>query len=100
MQKAYRLAKESYIKVGNNRIILATDGAFRVSGKERKLIEEAANYKESPIFLTIVAFGSKDEGLGMLQALGKLGGGNVVEVKKSRQAERVLLDEIKNQSRK
>ena len=100
LQKAYRLAKESYIKGGNNRIILATDGAFRVSGKERKLIEEAANDKESPIFLTIVAFGSKDEGLGMLQALGKLGGGNVVEVKKSRQAERVLLDEIKNQSRK
>lgn len=100
LQKAYRLAKESYIQGGNNRIILATDGAFRVSGKERKMIEEAAKDKESPIFLTIVAFGSDDDGLGMLKSLSALGGGNVVEVKRAKQTERVLLDEIKNQSRK
>lgn len=100
LQKAYALAKRNYIAGGNNRIILATDGVFRVSGKERKLIEESAADNKKPIYLTIAAFDSDKDAIGMLKNLSKLGGGSVVQIKKSSQAERILLDEIKSQSRK
>lgn len=99
IRKAYELAMQSYIPEGNNRIILATDGAFRVSGKERELIESSAG-SDNPVYLTILAFDSESDDLGMLSNLAKLGKGNAVPIKKGRQAERILLDEVKKQSRR
>lgn len=99
IRKAYELATASYIVDGNNRILLATDGAFRVSGKERELIENAAA-SERPIYLTILAFDSESDDLGMLAALAKLGKGEAISIRKGRQAERILLEEIKKQSRR
>ena len=37
---AYKVADENYIRGGNNRIILATDGEFGLSDETRQLIEK------------------------------------------------------------
>ncbi|MEZ5173970.1 MAG: VWA domain-containing protein [Bacteroidia bacterium] len=100
IRKAYELAMQSYIPEGNNRIILATDGAFRVSGKERELIESSALSNNKPVYLTILAFDSESDDLDMLSTLAKLGKGDAVPIKKGRQAERILLNEVKKQSRR
>jgi Ca-activated chloride channel family protein len=100
IRKAYELAAQSYIQGGNNRIILATDGAFRVSGKERDLISGAASNDSLPVLLTILAFDSSEDDLEMLQNLAKLGRGEAVAIRKGTRADRILLDEIKKQSRR
>lgn len=100
IRKAYELATQSYIQGGNNRIILATDGAFRVSGRERETIKNAALGDTMQVFLTILAFDSNEDDLDMLKTLAKLGGGEAVPVRKGNRAEQILLDEIKKQSRR
>jgi len=100
LNEAYLLANQSYIPQGNNQIILATDGAFRVSQKDRRMIESSAKDLDRPILLSVVAFGNKENALDMLAGLSKLGGGSAMEVRKASQAENVLLDEIKKRSLK
>ncbi len=100
IRKAYELAAQSYIQGGNNRIILATDGAFRVSGRERETIKNAALGDTMQVFLTILAFDSSEDDLDMLKTLAELGGGEAVPVRKGNRAEQILLDEIKKQSRR
>ena len=51
---AYKLANKNYIRAGNNRIILATDGDFPVSDEVRQLIEESTR---QDIYLTVFTFG-------------------------------------------
>jgi len=100
LNEAYLLANESYIQQGNNQVILATDGAFSVSQKDRRMIEASAKDLSRPIVLSVVAFGNKENALDMLAGLSKLGGGSAMEVRKASQAENVLLDEIKKRSLK
>ncbi|MPR37087.1 vWA domain-containing protein [Salmonirosea aquatica] len=51
---AYKVANKQYIRAGNNRIILATDGEFPVSNEVLQLIDENAR---QDIFLTVFTFG-------------------------------------------
>src|SRR5690606_7729171 len=58
IKEAYRLAQQSFIKDGVNRVMLATDGDFNVgpsSDEELKsLIEEK---RKSGVFLSVFGFG-------------------------------------------
>ena len=63
---AYKVADENYIRGGNNRIILATDGEFGLSDETRRLIEKFSN---EDIFLSIFNFG---KGAGASKALERL----------------------------
>ena len=51
---AYKVANKQYIRAGNNRIILATDGEFPVSNEVFHLIEENAR---QDVYLTVFTFG-------------------------------------------
>lgn len=55
---AYKIAKQNFVKGGNNRIILCTDGDFNVgvSSDEglEKLIEQE---RKSGVFLTVLGYG-------------------------------------------
>jgi hypothetical protein len=100
VRMAYSLLLESYISGGNNQVILATDGAFRLGASDRNMIESSAKSKDQPILLTVVGFGEKKEALEMLSTLSELGGGSMLEVSKSSKAEQLLLEEIKKRSHK
>jgi hypothetical protein len=58
IESAYQIAKENFIRGGNNRIILVTDGDFNVgvsdTGSLVRMIEEK---RKEGIFLTIAGFG-------------------------------------------
>lgn len=56
LQLAYKLANKHYIRAGNNRIILATDGEFPVRDEVLALIGEGAR---QDICLTVFTFGRK-----------------------------------------
>lgn len=68
---AYKMADENYLRGGNNRIILATDGEFGINDDSRKLIERFAG---KDIFLSVFNFGkatSTSENLKTVAATGK-----------------------------
>jgi Ca-activated chloride channel family protein len=55
---AYKVAKEHYIRGGNNRVILATDGDFNVGvSSTAELIDLIEKRREDGIFLTVLGFG-------------------------------------------
>ncbi|WP_199233783.1 VWA domain-containing protein [Pedobacter sp. HMWF019] len=55
---AYQIAREHFIKQGNNRIILATDGDFNVGASSDEDMEKlVANEKNSGISLSVLGFG-------------------------------------------
>lgn len=100
MQVAYETAKKEFITGGNNQVILATDGVFRISGKDRKMIINAANSTSERINLSVLGFGDDEQALAMLEEFTKIGVGNMIVVSKKSQAERAIIDEIKAMSKK
>gem|GEM_PF-4000225 len=57
LNKAYLLARESFIEGGNNRIIMATDGNFSIDKKTERLIRKSAR---RDIQLSIFYFSEKE----------------------------------------
>jgi len=76
---AYRLADENYVRGGNNRIILATDGEFALSDESRQLIER---FSKEDIFLSIFNFGKGAGASKALERLADLGRGNYQYISK------------------
>lgn len=70
---AYKVADENYIRGGNNRIILATDGEFGLNEETRQLIEK---FSGEDIFLTVFNFGKGAGSSKALERLAGLGKGN------------------------
>ncbi|HZB12344.1 MAG TPA: VWA domain-containing protein, partial [Chryseolinea sp.] len=70
---AYRVADENYIRGGNNRIILATDGEFGLSDESRQLIQK---FSKQDIFLSVFNFGKGAGSSKALERLADLGKGN------------------------
>lgn len=76
---AYEVADENYIRAGNNRIILATDGEFPVSEETLALIKR---FSKEDIFLTVFNFGTAQGSAKTLQKIAALGRGNYEPVNK------------------
>jgi Ca-activated chloride channel homolog len=70
---AYKVADENYIRGGNNRIILATDGEFALSEETRQLIDK---FSKQDIFLSVFNFGKGAGASKTLERLADLGKGN------------------------
>ena len=59
LQLAYETIEASFIENGNNRIILATDGAIRVSNRTKRLIKRNSRGK-APVKLSTFYFSNKE----------------------------------------
>lgn len=92
---AYKIAKDNFIKSGNNRVILATDGDFNVgisSDQElNKLIEEKRN---DGIFLTVLGFGTGNYKDSKMEQLADKGNGNYAYIDNILEAKKVLVKEM------
>jgi Ca-activated chloride channel family protein len=73
LRLAYKVADENYIRGGNNRIILATDGEFPISEETFKMIED---FTKEDIFITVFNFGKSGNAPKNLTKLSTLGKGN------------------------
>lgn len=91
IELAYEVAEENFIKNGNNRVILATDGDFNIgisSDKEmKKLIEEK---RESGVFLTCMGFGMENYKDSKLETLAGIGNGNHAYVDTMQEAQKIF----------
>lgn len=95
INKAYEIAEKYFIEGGNNRVILATDGDLNVGvSSEAGLIKLVEEKKETGVFLSCLGFGEGNYQDDKMEALADHGNGNYAFVDCTREAERVLKDEI------
>lgn len=73
IELAYEVADKNYIRGGNNRIILATDGEFPISKETFDLVKKFA---VEDIFISVFNFGKTTLSAKNLQQLSSLGRGN------------------------
>jgi len=77
IELAYKIAQENFVKKGNNRIILATDGDFNVSASSDKAMEKLIEEKrKSGVYLTCLGFGYGNYKDSKLETLADKGNGN------------------------
>ncbi|MBI2279680.1 MAG: von Willebrand factor type A domain-containing protein [Bacteroidetes bacterium] len=92
---AYKIAQENFIKGGNNRIILATDGDFNIGassdGEMTKLIEEK---RKSGVYLTCLGFGMGNYKDSKMETLADKGNGNYAYIDNILEAKKVLVTEM------
>ncbi len=95
IRTAYEIARRNFIKGGNNRIILATDGDLNVGetdeGSLARLVQEEA---KSGIYLSVLGFGQGNISDVNMEALADNGNGNYSYIDSVNEARRVLIDEI------
>jgi Ca-activated chloride channel homolog len=95
IRTAYGLAKNHFIKDGNNRVILATDGDFNVGMKtEEELDQLISQNRESGIYLTCLGVGMGNYKDSKIQTLARKGNGNFAYIDNFSEAEKVLLKEF------
>lgn len=92
---AYSVARNHFIKGGNNRVILATDGDFNVGLKtEAELDELISSQRESGVYLTCLGVGMGNYKDSKIHLLAEKGNGNFAYLDNFKEAEKVLLKEF------
>ena len=91
IELAYKLAEENFIKSGNNRVVLATDGDFNVGvsskGDLESLIEEK---RKSGVFLTCLGYGMGNYKDNKMETLADKGNGNYAYIDNLQEANKFL----------
>lgn len=92
---AYKLAEENFIKGGNNRIILATDGDFNVGvSDDAALVELIEEKRKSGVFLSVLGFGEGNLQSSKMEKLADNGNGNYSYIDNILEAKKVLVTEF------
>lgn len=92
---AYKIAKRNFVKDGNNRIILATDGDFNVGASSDKAMEDLIEEKrDEGVFLTVLGFGTGNYKDSKMEILADKGNGNHAYIDNILEAKKVLVNEF------
>ena len=95
IQKAYEIAEEYFIKGGNNRVIMATDGDLNVGISDPDELEDfISEKKENGVFLSVLGFGMGNYKDDRLERLADCGNGNYAYIDSFFEAKKVLVDEM------
>ncbi len=88
---AYQTAKENFIKNGNNRVILATDGDFNIGASSDAAMERLIEKKrDEGIFLTVLGFGMGNYKDSKMEKLSNAGNGNYAYIDNVLEAKKTL----------
>ena len=91
IELAYKIAQENFIKNGNNRVILATDGDFNVGASSDKDMEKLIEEKrESGVFLSVLGFGFGNYKDSKLETLANKGNGNHAYIDTMQEAQKTF----------
>lgn len=92
---AYKIANENFLKGGNNRVILATDGDFNVGvSSDAELEQLIVSERDNGIFLTTLGYGSGNLKDGKLELLADKGNGNYYYIDSEKEARRVMVEQL------
>lgn len=95
IQLAYKIAQENFVKNGNNRVLLCTDGDFNVGVSSDASLETLIEEKrKTGVFLTVLGYGSDNYRDGKMQKLADKGNGNHAYIDNFSEARKVLVNEF------
>lgn len=95
IQLAYKIAKKNFIKDGNNRVIMATDGDFNVGIQDNASLKTMIELKrEEGVFLTILGFGMGNYKDDRMELLSNAGNGNYAYIDNILEAEKTFGTEM------
>ena len=92
---AYKVAREHFMKKGNNRVILATDGDFNVGvTSDGELVSLIEKERESGVFLTVLGVGDGNLQDAKMEKLADHGNGNYAYLDNILEAQKVFVREL------
>ncbi len=92
---AYKTAKDNFMKNGNNRVILCTDGDFNVgASSDDELVTMIEKERESGVYLTVLGYGMGNYKDNKMQQLADKGNGNHAYIDGIDEAKKVLVNEF------
>lgn len=95
IQLAYSLAEATFLKKGNNRVVLASDGDFNVGvSSEAELVRLIEEKRESDVFLTVLGFGTGNYQDNKMEQLANHGNGNYAYIDTLLEAQKALVNEL------
>src|SRR5579871_1266311 len=95
IELAYKIAKENFVKDGNNRVILCTDGDFNVGPSSASDLENLIEEKrKTGVFLTVLGYGKGNYSDSRMQKLANIGNGNHSYIDNYNEARKVLVSEF------
>ncbi len=95
LKLAYQVANENFIKNGNNRIILATDGDFNVGQTSNSEMERfIEKEREKGISISVLGFGMGNYKDDKMEIIANKGNGNYAYIDNLLEAKKVLVNEF------
>lgn len=95
IRAAYDIAREAYIKGGNNRVILLTDGDFNVGVQSASELETLiTGERDSGIYLSVLGFGMGNLKDYEMETLSNYGNGNYAYIDTLKEAKKVFVEDM------
>jgi Ca-activated chloride channel family protein len=95
IQLAYKVAEQYFVKDGNNRVILCTDGDFNVGPSSDSELERIIEKeKKTGVFLTVLGYGMGNYKDSKMEKLADKGNGNHAYIDNENEARKVLVNEF------
>jgi len=95
IELAYQTAKENFLKEGNNRVILATDGDFNVGASSDQDMEQLVEQeRKSGVFLSVLGYGMGNYKDSKMETLADKGNGNYAYIDNATEARKTLVSEF------
>ena len=95
LRLAYDVAREHFIRNGNNRVILATDGDFNVGpSSDAEMIRLVEERRQEGTFLTVLGFGRGNLQDAKMEQMADYGNGNFAYIDGLLEARKVLVSEM------
>ena len=96
IEKAYEIAEDYFIKGGNNRVIIASDGDMNLGvTSNSELVDLIKEKKESGVFLTTLGYGSGNYSDSNMESIADAGNGNYYYIDCLDEAKHVLVEKLK-----
>ena len=97
IKKAFQVAQKNKIGGGNNQVIIATDGAFY---NTEGILKNVTKNLEKGVTISVVGVKNDEWTVKSMTSIADTGAGNYLHIESYEQAQPVLLEEIKTNSRK
>ncbi|MCD6366654.1 MAG: von Willebrand factor type A domain-containing protein, partial [Bacteroidales bacterium] len=95
IELAYKTAKQNFIKGGNNRVILATDGDFNIgASSDAEMVRLIESKRDDGIFLSILGFGMGNYKDSKMESISNAGNGNYDYIDNILEAKKVFGKEL------
>ena len=95
LRLAYDVARENFMREGNNRVILATDGDFNVGvSSDAEMIRLVEARRSEGTFLTVLGFGTGNLKDTKMEQMADKGNGHYAYIDTFREAQKVFVQEF------